>query len=860
MSRSLIVGILLILVTLLVYLPVWHYPFVNYDDEMYVTGNPMVQAGLTWTGVQWAFTTLETGNWHPLTWLSLMLDRQLFGLNAGGCHLVNVLFHTANTALLFVLLLRLTGTLWPSVFIAALFGLHPLHVESVAWISERKDVLSTFFFMLTLMAYTRYAQRRSRVEGREPGKVTSGGASVPASRSQSVGGANVPASRLVSSLAPPSPTTTAADAEGGSLALDSRLWSLDYSLALFFFALGLMSKPMLVTVPFVFLLLDYWPLRRVPNFELRISHWPRLVWEKWPFFLLVALSCVVTFVAQKYSDAVFPLQAYPLSSRIGNAAITYIKYLGMSICPVDLAVIYPLQEKVVWGQVVGAVALLTVITGLVWRLRTSGPYLLVGWFWYLGMLIPVIGVVQVGVQALADRYMYLPLVGLSIGVIFGLAELAEPWRFKREILITAGGIVLAGCLWGTARQLQYWRNSETLFEHALAVTKDNPVAQGNLGGALERAGHPREAMEHFREVLRLEPDAEAYNNMGSALAETGRLPDAVECFQKALQLDPHSALAHNNLGMALAKTGQLPAAIQHFQEALQSKPDYASAHSNLGMALAKTGQLPAAIQQFQEALRFEPDSSSAHNNLAIALLQTGQLPKAIQHFQEALRLNPDSVEAHYDLGVALTQVGRPAEAIPHFRQALQAGQNNPIINNALGLALLHCGQSDEAIAEFRTALQSQPDFDDARKNLGDALFHRGWTRLQTGHVNQALADLQESLQLRPDNVDTQINLAWILATCPDASFRNGAQAVKLAERANQLSGSQNPSVLDALAAAYAEVGRFADATATARRALQMVQAATDVASANHLRKQISCYEKGLPFRDNVLTNATTHVP
>ena len=338
---------------------------------------------------------LACSNWHPLTWLSHMVDCQLFGLNAGGHHLVNVLFHATNAVLLFLLLLRLTSALWQSALIAALFAWHPLHVESVAWVAERKDVLSAFFGLLTLMAYVRYTQSRSKVEGR-------------GSR------ADIAVQALDSRL------LGAAKRSGDSS-------TRDYLLVLFFFACGLMSKPMLVTLPFVLLLLDYWPLQRLPDFELRISRWSRLVWEKWPFFALAAASCVVTFVAQKRGEAVVSLGGYPLSSRIGNAAVAYVKYLFNSVYPVNLAVIYPLPiyslpKENPWVQVAGAIIVLAMISWLIWRARRQRPYLLTGWLWYLGMLVPVVGLVQVGSQAMADRFTYLPLIGVFIGVVFGLGD------------------------------------------------------------------------------------------------------------------------------------------------------------------------------------------------------------------------------------------------------------------------------------------------------------------------------------------------------------------------------------------------------------------------------------------------------
>src|SRR5579859_1485415 len=439
MSRPRIVCALLALVTLLVYLPVRHYAFTNYDDSDYVTQNAVVQSGLSWTGIKWAFTTTAANNWHPLTWLSLMLDCQLFGVNAGAEHLVNVVFHTINTALLFLLLLRMTNAFWPSAIIAALFAWHPLHVESVAWVAERKDVLSAFFGLLALQAYVGYVQKRPGAGNPEP----KAGTAMP-----------VP---------------------------DSRRSTRDYSLALFFFACGLMAKPMLVTLPFVFLLLDYWPLQRVPEFELRWLRWARLVREKCPFFLLAAVSCIVTLLAQQ--GGVAPLEGDSLHSRVGNAAVAYVKYLFKTVYPVDLAVPYPLPRTTPWEQVAGAMVVLAAISVLVWRMRVSKPYLLTGWLWYLGMLVPVIGLVQVGSQALADRYTYLPLIGVFLGVTFGVVEWVKRLRLKSTVLMPVVILVLGGCLFATARQLCYWQNSEALFAHTIAVTKDNLLAQNNLGTA-----------------------------------------------------------------------------------------------------------------------------------------------------------------------------------------------------------------------------------------------------------------------------------------------------------------------------------------------------------------------------------------
>ena len=614
--RTVFVCALLALVTLLVYLPVRHHAFVVCDDPDYVTQNPIVQAGLTWSGFQWAFSTLDASNWHPLTWLSHMLDCQLFGLNAGRHHLVSVLFHATNAVLLLLLMVRMTGAFWQSAFIAALFAWHPLHVESVAWVAERKDVLSTFFGLLTLMAYVRYAHGAT-------------GGMWQVTQTNSI-----------------NPLVT-------------RHASRYYRLALLFFALGLMAKPMLVTLPFVFLLLDYWPLGRVTgdgwqvtsdkksvgklsNFKSQLS---TLLREKWPFFALAAASCVVTFVAQKRGESVAPLEAYPLSARIANAAVAYVKYLVNSVCPVNLAVIYPLPKEIPWVEVVGAIMVLAVITSVIWQARRRQPYWVTGWLWYLGMLVPVVGLVQVGRQAMADRYTYLPLIGVFIGMVFGLGDLAKKLRLNPTMMISVAGIVLAGCLFATARQLQYWQDSETLFERALAVTKNNPVAQNNLGSALLQKGNVDEAIVHFQKALQINPAyAEAHNNLGVALFKQGNVDEAISHFQMALQTKLDNAEACYNLGNALLQKGRVDEAISHYQKALQIKPDYVGAENNLAWVLAACPQASLrngnkAVELALRANQLTGDGNPAVlHTLAAAYAETGRFPEAVATAQHALQV------------------------------------------------------------------------------------------------------------------------------------------------------------------------------------------------------------------------------
>ena len=580
-ARPRLIGLLLALITLLAYWPVARNGFVNYDDQVYVTENRIVQNGLTWAGIKWAFTTGYASNWHPVTWFSHMMDCELFGLNAGAHHSVNLLLHVANAVLLFLLLLRLTGlrpgakaeassppagALWPSAFIAALFAWHPLHVESVAWISERKDVLSTFFALLTLLAYVK--------------AVTSDRCQVTRTNS-TLSRVTCHASRF-------------------------------YWLALVFFTLGLMSKPMLVTLPFVMLLLDYWPLRRVPSVECRVSSVLRLVLEKWPFFLLTIISCVVTYLVQRHGEAVMTFQQFPLHLRAGNALIAYERYLGNTFWPSGLAILYPLPNHLSWIRAMAATALglLGGISWLIWRIHRPYPYLLVGWLWFLGTLVPVIGLVQVGGAAMADRYTYFPLVGVFIAVAFGVRDLANRFQFPKAAVAAAAVLTLALCLILTENQLRYWHDSESLFAHTLAVTKeDNPNAQINYGVALEQKGRLVEALVQYREVERMAPDnVEACYNIGNLLDKMGQPEAALPELRKAVQINPKQPSFRDALGAVLVELGRFDEAMNQFTEAVRLDPAYPAAHFDMGKALLKQGRDAGAIDEFRAALRLDPDN------------------------------------------------------------------------------------------------------------------------------------------------------------------------------------------------------------------------------------------------------------
>ena len=607
----------LVLATLTVYWQVGNYEFVNLDDDQYIVENSHVQKGLTSESVTWAFTTNHMANWHPLTWLSHMLDFQLYGLNPKGHHLANVVFHLLNTLLLFLVLQRMTGGLWRSGLVAALFALHPLHVESVAWVAERKDVLSTLFWILTLWAYLGYVKR--------PG-----------------------VKRYLLTLVP--------------------------------FALGLMAKPMLVTLPFVMLLLDYWPLERIQLGQSFLGHTGqshpsiiakkprtqvfRLLMEKTPFFALAAVSSVVTFIVQKSGGAVVALEVYPLNIRIANAMLAYVSYIVKMIWPQNLAVFYPhLGQSLPMWQAVLAGLMLAVISVLVIRVGRRYPYLPVGWLWYVGTLVPVIGLVQVGAQAMADRYTYVPLIGLFIMVAWGVPDLVGSWRYAKPALTVAAASLLVALMVCTSFQVKHWKNSLSLFEHALRVTINNSQIHNNLANVLTQKGMLQEAITHYTKALEISPNyADAHTNLGVALAKQGRLEDAIKHYSAALRIKPKSPETHNNLGVALYSQGDVLGAIENYMTAVQLKPDYAEAHNNLGNGLAQQGRLAEAKVHYAKALTIRADYPEAHNNLGVALARQGKFHEAINHFTEALRLKDDYAQARANLKLALEEVRRADHA------------------------------------------------------------------------------------------------------------------------------------------------------------------------------------------------------
>ena len=525
MRIRLLVLLLILSATAFAYWPVMWHRFVILDDVQYIIQNRQVTAGLTQNGFIWAFSSFYACNWHPLTWISHMADVSLFGLNPGAHHGVNLLFHLANTTLLFWALSRMTRTWQASAVVAALFALHPLHVESVAWVAERKDLLSAFFWMLTMIMYSAYA--------RKPGLVR-------------------------------------------------------YLLVLILFAFGLMSKPMLVTLPLVLLLLDYWPLGRWnPVDKGSLRRLAVLVMEKAPLLLMSAVSSLVTILAQKSGGAINSLEALPITVRLGNTLAAYFKYIGLAFWPSSLAVYYPHPGQTPLGILLAAGGLLTAVTFLAVRFARERPYLPVGWFWFLGTLVPVIGIVQVGAQAMADRYTYIPLIGLFIMIVWGAADLAARFLVRPGLTVAAAVAVLLSLTLATRIQVGYWANSLTLLARTVLVTEENAAAHRFMGDALMEVNRPADAVVQYRETLRLAPCfGGAHNNLGNALKALGRSDEAAEAWRTAIRLAPDDAKPHYNLGRLLVRSGRLDEGIAHLKKAVELDPEFTKARNNLEKALA----------------------------------------------------------------------------------------------------------------------------------------------------------------------------------------------------------------------------------------------------------------------------------
>jgi protein O-mannosyl-transferase len=648
-ARKSVLAIVIVIATLAAYAAITRAGFISLDDPGYFAENDLVRRGLTTEGFWWALRAGEMSNWHPLTWLSYMLDAQVLGVSAVPIHVENVVLHVVNALLLFALMDRLTGRMWQSALVAALFALHPAHVESVAWISERKDVLSTLFWLLATMSYVKYATR---------------------------------------------PTLAR------------------YAVTALLLALGLLTKPMLVTVPFTFLLLDVWPLRRVAigvggKLVSPSPGGPRLALvliEKAPLLVLTAAASVATVWAQRQAGAVASIENLPFAGRFTNAVVSYARYVGILIWPTRLCAIYPHPGTWPASTIAVAAVVVVLVSAAAARWARPAPHLAFGWLFFLGTLVPVIGIVQVGQQAMADRYTYVPFIGLFVAIVWGAADLAKRVTAPKALVATLALVWLAALGGMTAHQVQYWTDSLTLFEHALRVTDRNVVVHDRLGAALNHLGRHQEAREHFRAVLAIRPrDAGAHLGLGMAAHDMGHLDEAVTEFRKALQIRPDFAEAHGNLALALRMQGRIDEAIGEFAAAARLSPGHADSQANLGNALLSRGRALEAVGAFERARSLRPRDPVLEYRLGNAFFASGDLPAAIGQYQSALRLNEAHAPTHHLLGIALARAGRSDEAIAQMRRAVELDPGLVYAHANLAAVLGTSGRRGEALVELRSA-------------------------------------------------------------------------------------------------------------------------------------------------------------
>jgi tetratricopeptide (TPR) repeat protein len=726
LRRSGWIALLLVAASFAVYAPVRHHEFVAYDDDRYIVDNPNLREPLGLDSVRRAFASPYETNWIPLTWISLHIDHALYGLAPAGYHLTNVALHALSAVLLFVALVRMTRATGPSAFAAAVFALHPLHVESVAWAAERKDTLSGLFWMCTLLAYGEYARRRF-----SPGR---------------------------------------------------------YALVLLFLVLSLLAKPMGVTLPFVLLLLDYWPLSRLGASDGRARPDPRrlrrAIVEKLPMLLVVVAVAAVTYFVQLEAGAMSREPMLPFRFRLMNAVDAYATYLARSFWPANLAVFYPHPLRTLSGLRTGALALgLAAVTAAAVRTAAARPYLIVGWLWYLGTLVPVIGLVQVGMQSRADRYMYLPLVGLSIAVAWGAADVFAARRRGRRLLAVAAGLALVALAVASARQVSHWRDTTSLFARAIAVTEGNFLAHQSLANAHLAAGRLEQAKRHYAEALRLKPR----------------------------WLDPRIGL-----GQVALREGDVEAAIEYYRSVLRAQPDHPRALEQLGAAWLEAGDPARAERVLRRALRVErragraedAGTASVHALLAQALAARGERERSLEQYRRAVALRPDFAEAHANLGFALLQVGRNADARRHLERAIALGLEQAEVHAALGSLALRRREPEPAVRHFR-----------------------------------------ETLRLDPEHVSAANNLAWLLATSASDRLRDPAESVRIAEATVRATGGTDPALLDTLAAAEASAGRFESAFRTATDAADRARAAGDDALADAIGRRAALYRSGRAYRE-----------
>jgi len=779
-SRCLAISLGLFLVTILVYLRAQYHPFLFFDDRDYLE-NFHVRSGASFSNALWFFIHVHFSNWHPLTSILYMLERQVFGLNPRPFHLVNILIHALNSVLVFVLLNRMTQALWPSAFVAALFALHPAHVESVAWVAELKDVLSTFFFLLTILSYAHYVSRPNVAR---------------------------------------------------------------YLLCLAMFVLALLSKPMVVTLPFVLLLLDFWPLERLNVARSALAGRIRFVIvEKIPFLVLSGGSSVLTFIAQRQGGAIVSMTHLPIGSRVQTALGAYVLYLGKTFWPKNLAALYPYAQFRPSDAVAAAMLLLLITTGTV-LLARHRKYLLVGWLWYLGTLVPVIGLVQVGSQSMADRYTYIPLIGIFIMTAWGIAEVAPRLRLSAPALTMIACVLLLACAIRTWFQISYWREDEVLFAHAVDVTTDNSFALYNLADSRYRKGKYEASIEAYRAALRIKPDlAEAHLSIGLCLAAQKKYPRAIAEFDEAIRMVPEYGEAHASIASADLMLGNVDGALVHAREAVRISPKEAKSHYTLALVLIREEDLKQAADALRESLRLAP-SAEAHAALADVLLRQADVPGAESNAREAIKLNDACAPAHGNLGLVLLRQRKWDQASEEFRRAASLDPNDAESRYQLAAVLIRTGKIDQAVMIAHELAKLSPA--DPR-----AFLQLGLIAQMQHDIPRAIDQYRMAIRLDAQSA-ARNNLAWILATSPDSRSRDGAQAVKLAEELNREQSTQRAETLDTLAAAYAASADFERAKSTAQRAIDAANSTGNASLAAEITNRLDLYKRGMPYRDSSL--------
>lgn len=776
---------------LVVYTPIDRNGFIRVDDDAYIYANEHVQEGLTWQGIRWACTSGYAANWHPVTWISHMLDVELFGLVAADHHWCNVLLHAVCAVLLFLTLQRMTGAVWRSLLVAFLFAVHPLCVESVAWAAQRKNVLSTLFWLLTLYAYADYAER-------------------------------------------PSP--------------------LGYLLVCLLFVLGLASKSMLVTLPFALLLLDYWPLDRWRYPENESAAWPRsrldLLLEKLPLLALSAASCLITLLVQSRGEAVSSLGLLPLSARFRNALVTSVEYVGKLLWPWELAFHYPHRGPILEGwHVAGATLLLAAVTlFVVWQARKRS-YLPVGWFWYLGTLVPVIGLVQVGAQGMADRYMYVPQIGLLVMLVWGGEELTSrlPGRLSIRWALAISCLSLLAI--GTYRQVQVWRDDVTLCSHAIRVTSDNLLMHNNLGIALldrgDLAGAKRE-LEAALNIWQAYPDAHA--NLGRVLVRQSNFEQALLHLKRAAASGQMDDTALDvELGDALAGLDRLTEAVAAYQHALSRFPANGRSMVRLGVALRRQGKVDSALEIMERVHRLQPDATEPARDLATTAAVLGRDQLAVQVSRKVLQSLPGDVPIRLTLAAALTRLGEHEAAAIEYLECLRLQADLVAAHHGLGRAwTMVPHRLDDAITQLERARRLAPGEVEVLADLGLA-------RLSQGRPKVAVTVWREGLRQSPENADLINNLSWVLATSSEASVRNGEEALALAEHLSRLEPDR-AGTWDTLAAAYAEQGCLDEAVTAQEKAIELSNSTRDSALTGELEARLVLYRSGKAYREGIDLN------